>query len=95
MISTRTRMPDGKIAQFNCDTLDYKTALNMVLEEMCKEPGFNSETTPILALIPDCGRNFKVKIAHRVHADPLAGAMKVVAPERVKADDELPEQRPD
>lgn len=72
-----TRMVDGTIAHFAIDTSDYKIARNEVMWGLGTDCG---EHTPILALIPDCGRDLKRSlVAHRVTGkDPLRGAMDVV-----------------
>jgi hypothetical protein len=79
MITTRTRLRSGKLAQFDVDTDDWKWAQNEVRMGMTDEGEF-TETTPLLALIPDCGRDLKGSVlAHRVGIkDPLQGALDVV-----------------
>lgn len=74
-----TRLLSGKIAHFQIETGDYKNARNEVMWELGVECGIH---TPILASIPDCGRDYKVRVeGHRVPArggDPLQGALDVV-----------------
>lgn len=67
MISIRTRTPDGKIAGFECTTDDYQQARNEVLWAMSEDKHFDANKTAVLASIPGCGSNLKVKvIAHLV-----------------------------
>lgn len=69
-----TRMLNGTIAHFDVPGNDYKQACNEVMWELGVECGIH---TPILALIPDCGRDLKKSIvAHRVtRKDVLQGAL--------------------
>ena len=74
-----TRMPDGKIAHFDVPTDDYKVARNDVVWELGSACGLY---TPVLASIPNCGRDIQksipVHLVKTTSKDPLKGAVEAL-----------------